>query len=264
MAKGMGKAGRMAMMSMARNNGKDRGDYGRERGGEYRRQNYNYSMDFTPDYGRQIRYDGGEIGRERGYRDMGDEYGRGRERGMEGYERGVRERDMYGREGRRGSERSGHGMMESRSHRSGRMSEDYDDEDYDEDDEEEYSHRKPIRAGGTFWMDAPEKKHKLTKEQAEEWVSEMDNEDPSHPEGGKWTMEEVKPLAQKYEIPTDGQKFIDFYAMMNAMYSDYYKVAKKYGVANPDFFAEMAKAFVCDKDAKKNKTALYYDYIVQH
>ena len=114
-------------------------------------------------------------------------------------------------------------------------------------------------------MRSPGKKHeKLTKEKAKEWVESMENEDESHPEGGKWTMEEVKPYAQKVGISVEGQKFIDFYAMMNAMYSDYYKVAKEFNVANPDFFAKMAKAWIDDSDAVKGKTAIYYDYIVKH
>ena len=51
---------------------------------------------------------------------------------------------------------------------------------------------------------------------------------------------------------------------MNAMYSDYCKVAKRYGVDRPEFFAEMAKAWLEDKDAVPNKAAMYYDCIVKH
>ena len=51
--------------------------------------------------------------------------------------------------------------------------------------------------------------------------------------------------------------------MMNAMYSDYCEVAKKYGVDQTDFYADMAKAWMNDKDAKKNKSALYYECVVE-
>lgn len=98
---------------------------------------------------------------------------------------------------------------------------------------------------------------------AEEWVHSMRNSDPAHPTGGRWTMDELKPLAQKYGIPTDGEAYYEFYAMTNAMYSDYAEVAKKFGISSPEFYACMAKAWLKDKDAMDGKTALYYRYIVK-
>lgn len=103
---------------------------------------------------------------------------------------------------------------------------------------------------------------KLTKEEACEWVDSMENEDQEHPHGGVWSMEEAKELARLVHMTTDGPKFIDFYAIVNAMYSNYSKVAEEFGVEEPEFFAKMAKAWLEDKDAKKNKTALYYHCIV--
>lgn len=107
------------------------------------------------------------------------------------------------------------------------------------------------------------KKYRLTKEQAREWVNSMENEDHEHPEGETWSMEEVKEFAKKRGVETEGQKMIDFYAIMNAMYSDYSKVAEEFGVEEPEFFAAMAKAFLDDKDAVKNKAAVYYHCIVE-
>ena len=263
MAGKMGKAARMAMLADSSKRG------GRGSG----RQEYEYEGDFTPERGYadtssrmgrtgremygQERMGRGYDGRERMGSDMYGERGYGRQGRYTDSERGYDRRERYGEDermmGRQGRQRSG---------RMGRYGEEYDE--YESDDDEEYhQERKPIRAGGTFWMDTPEKVHKLTMEKAQEWVGDMENEDPAHPEGGKWTVEQVKPLAQKYGIPADSHKFIDFYVMMNAMYSDYGEVAKKYGATSPDFFAEMAKAFICDKDAVKDKTAKYYEYIVK-
>lgn len=104
---------------------------------------------------------------------------------------------------------------------------------------------------------------RMTMEMAEEWVECMQSADPRAPEGGKWSAAEVKPFAIQLCIPQGGSKFAEFYAMMNAMYSDYCEVAKKYGVDQTDFYADMAKAWMNDKDAKKNKTALYYECIVE-
>ena len=98
---------------------------------------------------------------------------------------------------------------------------------------------------------------------AENWVRSMQNEDKSHPVGGKWSPDQLKPLAQKYGIPTDGKKFWEFYAMTNAMYSDYGEVARKFGITSPEFYVCMAKAWMDDKDAEPDKTALYYEYIVK-
>ena len=103
----------------------------------------------------------------------------------------------------------------------------------------------------------------LTHEDAIRWVESMESEDPAKPHGGKWTMDQVKPVAQKYGVPTEGERFWEFWAVMNALYCDYYLVAKKYNALNPDFFADMAMAFLSDKDAVENKTAMYYKYIVE-
>lgn len=104
----------------------------------------------------------------------------------------------------------------------------------------------------------------FTEQTAEEWVASMVNEDPAVGRGGKWKPDDVRPFAKKYGIQTTGKQFAEFYAMMNAMYSDYSEVAKRYGVTDPGFFAEMAKAFIHDKDANPDKVQAYYEYIVKH
>lgn len=57
-----------------------------------------------------------------------------------------------------------------------------------------------------------------------------------------------------------------FCLAMNMMYSDYCKVAQKFGADRPEFYAEMAKAFLKDKDFDGNgeeKLWLYYKCIVE-
>lgn len=103
----------------------------------------------------------------------------------------------------------------------------------------------------------------LTREKAERWVKSMCNEDPEREEGECWTLEEVKGIARKMGMPAEGKKLIEFYAAINAMYSDYYKVAEKFDLVEDDFFAELAKAFIEDKDAVQDKVAAYYEYIVE-
>lgn len=103
----------------------------------------------------------------------------------------------------------------------------------------------------------------FNREVAEHWVRGMKNEDKAHPIGGKWTPEMLKPMAKKYNVPTEGKEFWEFYAMTNAMYSNFSEVAKKFGVTSPEFFVCMAKAWMDDKDAEPDNTALYYEYIVK-
>ena len=52
-------------------------------------------------------------------------------------------------------------------------------------------------------------------------------------------------------------------AALNMMFSDYYGVAMKYGVGVPEFFGDLAKAFLFDKDSPspKEKLAAYYHNI---
>lgn len=91
------------------------------------------------------------------------------------------------------------------------------------------------------------------------WMSGLENEDDT--KGPHWTMEQTSQVAKQRNIDSDPTQF---YAAMNAMYSDYCKVAKKHNVNSVDFYADMAKAFLADKDAADNKLALYYEYIVEH
>lgn len=105
--------------------------------------------------------------------------------------------------------------------------------------------------------------YELTRDNAIEWMQHLQNEDPAHPTGPRWTMEEVKPLAAKHGITEGTEDFIEFWAAMNMLYSDYYLMFKELGVAQPENFAKMAKAFLHDKDAMDHKLGRYYHNIVK-
>ena len=99
----------------------------------------------------------------------------------------------------------------------------------------------------------------LDQMSAEQWARNMEKEDGS--KGPKWTKEQVKPYMA--QIGYHGPEY-KFWVIMNAMYSDYCKVAKKYGMDRPEYYADLAKAWLEDKDAVPEKAGLYYRYIVQH
>lgn len=103
----------------------------------------------------------------------------------------------------------------------------------------------------------------LTREQAREWVNGLIGTDPAHMHGGKWSMEDTKPFAQRFGI-MDEEGELEFYVIMNAMYADYYEMAKKYNQQNnPMFYADMARAWLHDDDAAPGKAVRYYEYIVR-
>ena len=94
---------------------------------------------------------------------------------------------------------------------------------------------------------------------AKEWTSMMENEDGT--KGPHWSMEQIKKVIEQRGMPGDP---VEIWVAMNMMYSDYCKVAKKLGVSTMDFYAEMARAFLDDKDAGvPDKLTAYYEYIVK-
>lgn len=96
----------------------------------------------------------------------------------------------------------------------------------------------------------------LTVAEAKKWVESLDD-------GGKFKHEEVKQIATQMGIPTSGDKYAEFYAVINALYSDFGKVMKAYGMEGIDLYAKLAKAWIHDKDAVENKSAVYYRFIVE-
>lgn len=94
---------------------------------------------------------------------------------------------------------------------------------------------------------------------AREWTSQMENEDGT--KGPHWNMEQTKKVMEQRNMTGDP---VEFWVAMNMMYSDYCKVAKKLGVNSVDFYAEMAKAFLEDKDTGvPDKLSAYYENIVK-
>ena len=80
--------------------------------------------------------------------------------------------------------------------------------------------------------------------------------------GPHWTMGQTDAVAN---ITGVSVKSCVWWAAMNMMYSDYYGVAAKYGIDRPEFYADLAKAFLMDKDAggPEEKMAGYYYGVVK-
>lgn len=99
---------------------------------------------------------------------------------------------------------------------------------------------------------------KLTKKEAKQWVASMIDQDGHR--GGHWTFEQTSSVLKQRDLDCEPA---EFYAILNALYSDYSKVAKKHGVDGTEFWADMAEAWLDDDDACENKAAMYYDCIVE-
>lgn len=119
----------------------------------------------------------------------------------------------------------------------------------------EMEYRKSSKMGGYSYSEGTP----MTKEMAEEWTRSMRNEDGT--KGPHWTMEQVKQVMAQKGIKYD---LAEFYAILNAMYSDYCAVLKKHGVNNIDFYVDLAAAWLNDSDVVPNKAAMYYECIVKH
>lgn len=99
---------------------------------------------------------------------------------------------------------------------------------------------------------------RMDKTMAKRWADQMENADGSR--GAHWTAEQIRPYMQQVGFAGSPD---EFYVVMNSMFSDFYKVAKKYNLDRPEFYADLAKAWLEDPDAMEDKAALYYRYIVK-
>ena len=86
----------------------------------------------------------------------------------------------------------------------------------------------------------------------------MENADGT--KGPHWSMDHTKQVAAQKNV---SENPLEFWVAMNMMYSDYCAMAKKHNVNTVDFYVDMAKAFLDDKDAKPDKLGRYYYSIVK-
>lgn len=101
------------------------------------------------------------------------------------------------------------------------------------------------------------------EEHARYAVEGMENEDGS--KGPHWTVEETTSVANQMGINLKSEKHNkwDWYVAMNMIYSDFYKaVVAITGGASTKHFAELTKAWICDKDISEGKMWHYYVYIM--
>lgn len=137
----------------------------------------------------------------------------------------------------------------------------------EEEEEESWSkggHMRPVEKGYGYGRDTKSsKKQMLSDEDVKHWAESMQNEDGTS--GAHWTVEQTTAVAKQHGIVFDHMTEKEWNLAMNMMYSDYCKTAKKYSVDKADFYADLAKDFLFDKDSvhPKEKLAAYYEGIVE-
>lgn len=119
---------------------------------------------------------------------------------------------------------------------------------------DEMEHRTSTKKPGYSGSDV----QPMNREKAQQWVRKMKNADGST--GEHWTYDQTTQVMKQRNIDCDPA---EFYATMNMLWSDYGKVAEKFGVSNVEYWAELSKAFLMDKDAEDEKLMLYYECIVK-
>lgn len=97
------------------------------------------------------------------------------------------------------------------------------------------------------------------RQMAMDWTAGMENVDDT--EGPYWSMEETDKYYSKMGMTCDK---LEWWAVMNSVYSDYCEALRESGVSTPEVYARLARAWINDKDAVPDKAAAYYTYIVKH
>ena len=98
----------------------------------------------------------------------------------------------------------------------------------------------------------------MTEQDAKAWAARMDNADGTT--GAHWTMEETTAVGDSIGIEWSRVSKCSWWVAMCMMYSDYGPVAERYGVATAEFFADLARAFLFDKDGPgpEDKLSAYH------
>lgn len=106
---------------------------------------------------------------------------------------------------------------------------------------------------------------RLSKRDMKEWEHNLCNVDGTH--GAHFDKEQIEQVARSLGVEPKEYGDCTLYMTVNMMYSDYEQVAKKFGVDRVEFYIELAKAFLHDKDFDGDgaeKLYLYYTFIADN
>lgn len=99
----------------------------------------------------------------------------------------------------------------------------------------------------------------FSTETAKSWTRNMENADGS--KGPHWSLEQAKQMMAQRKLSLNPS---EFWVAINLMYGEFSPVVKKHGLGGSlDFYVDMAKAFLDDKNSKPNKLIQYYEHIAK-
>lgn len=104
----------------------------------------------------------------------------------------------------------------------------------------------------------------LTESICKSWIKSMAVTDGAdRTTGEKWSIDQTTEVGNKLQNNWNVINKWEWYAVMNAWYSDYYKTAKEFEVENEaEFFGMLAMDFFFDEDAKcKNPFNYYFTFV---
>jgi len=88
----------------------------------------------------------------------------------------------------------------------------------------------------------------FSREMAEKWVEQMEYADGSR--GQHWKWEQAESLMKQCGVKCDPAVW---YAVLNNAFRLYSKIARKFGLDRPDFYCDLAKAWIEDADRMAEK-----------
>lgn len=106
----------------------------------------------------------------------------------------------------------------------------------------------------------------ITREVADCWVKSMDiTDETDRPNGMKWSYDTAVEVGNKIGINWKEIDKVEWYCVLNMMYSDYYCVAKSFDLQDDYmYYAKSAKAWFYDNDVAdvNAKTYNYYFHVL--
>ena len=104
----------------------------------------------------------------------------------------------------------------------------------------------------------------LTESICKAWVKDLAVTDNSgRSSGEKWTYEQCVDVGSKLNVNWNMFTKWEWYALLNAWYSDYFKTGKEFQIeTDPEFYGGLVLDFFCDEDAHdKNPFTYYFTFV---
>lgn len=110
---------------------------------------------------------------------------------------------------------------------------------------------------------APHSRGDMAAAEISDWMSGLHNADGTT--GPHWTVDQTRVVGDALKVSWAAVCPQTWNAAMNMMYSDYWAVAEKYKQTTPEFYGDLAKAFLFDADGgdPREKLARYYFGVVR-